>query len=87
MVGRHIFPMSEQSSDLEQTLALVLKLSPAEKAHLIEQLAVTLEHDLALNQKKPKRSLYGLWADVSVSAEDIDEARREMWSNFPREDI
>ncbi|MCP9493158.1 MAG: DUF2281 domain-containing protein [Pyrinomonadaceae bacterium MAG19_C2-C3] len=39
--------------------------------------------------KIPRRSLRGLWADLGleVTAEDIDEARREMWSNFPHEDI
>lgn len=39
--------------------------------------------------KKPFKSIKGLWADlgVSLSAEEIDEARREMWKNFPREDI
>ncbi|MFQ5793724.1 MAG: hypothetical protein ACE5JP_01580 [Candidatus Bipolaricaulia bacterium] len=38
---------------------------------------------------RPWRSLKGLWADlgVQITEEDIDEARREMWSNFPREDI
>jgi hypothetical protein len=37
----------------------------------------------------PRRSLLGLCADLgpAPSAEDIDEARREMWSGFPREDI
>jgi hypothetical protein len=34
-------------------------------------------------------SAAGLWADldVDINSEDIDEARREMWGNFPREDI
>ncbi len=38
---------------------------------------------------KPLRSLYGLWQDagLNLSAEEIDEARREMWRNFPREDL
>ncbi len=38
---------------------------------------------------KPLRSLYGLWQDagINLSTEEIDEARREMWRNFPREDI
>ncbi|MBI5266477.1 MAG: DUF2281 domain-containing protein [candidate division Zixibacteria bacterium] len=38
---------------------------------------------------RPRRSPAGLWADlgVNVSAEDIAEARREMWGSFPREDI
>jgi hypothetical protein len=40
-------------------------------------------------QRLPRRSLKGLWADlnVDITAEDIAEARREMWGNFPREDI
>lgn len=39
--------------------------------------------------KTPRRSLRGLFADlgVTISEEDIDEARREMWGNFPREDV
>jgi hypothetical protein len=37
--------------------------------------------------KKPLRSLRGLWADLGfhVTEEDIAEARREMWGNFPRD--
>jgi hypothetical protein len=35
------------------------------------------------------KSIKGLWADldVSLSAEEIDDVRREMWKNFPRDDI
>ena len=38
---------------------------------------------------KPRRSSEGLCADlgVDITAEDIAQARREMWGNFPREDI
>ena len=37
----------------------------------------------------PRRRLRGLCADLEVrlSAEQIDEARGEMWANFPREDV
>ena len=37
--------------------------------------------------KKPRRSLRGLWADlnIQVTEEDITQARREMWGNFPRD--
>lgn len=37
--------------------------------------------------RQPQRSLSGLWADlgVNVSENDISEARREMWGNFPRD--
>lgn len=78
--------MSEYTTDLEQVLSLALKLSPLDKAHLVERVAATLRSDLKAH-KQPKRSLYGIFADVHVSDEDIDEARREMWGNFPREDI
>lgn len=38
-------------------------------------------------RKQPRRSLLGLWADlkIHITEEDIAEARREMWSNFPRD--
>jgi hypothetical protein len=38
-------------------------------------------------RKGSRRSLRGLFADlgVTISEEDIDEARREMWGNFPRD--
>jgi hypothetical protein len=36
---------------------------------------------------QPLRSLEGLWADlgIEITEEDIAEARREMWGNFPRD--
>ena len=39
--------------------------------------------------RKPFKNIRGLWADlnISLSAEEIDENQREMWKNFPREDI
>lgn len=79
--------MSEKVSELEQVVASALNLSPLDKVRLVEQVMATLERDLAARGKKPKRFLYGLWSDVNVSADDIDEARREMWGNFPRDDI
>jgi len=41
------------------------------------------------SQKRPYPKLRGLWADlgVDITEEDIAEARREMWGNFPREDV
>ncbi len=36
---------------------------------------------------KPLRSLRGLWKDLNIhiTDDDIAEARREMWGNFPRD--
>lgn len=43
----------------------------------------------ALQTKRPLQSAFGRFAHLrtTVTDEDIEEARREMWSNFPREDI
>ncbi len=52
---------------------------------LVEELGKT-EGSQAEQRKQPLRSLRGLWKDLNVhiSEEDIAEARREMWGNFPR---
>jgi hypothetical protein len=40
-----------------------------------------------VTERRPRRSLWGLWADlgVDITTQDIDEARQEMWGSFPRE--
>lgn len=37
--------------------------------------------------KAPLKNFEGLWAnyDFDISEEDLAEARREMWGNFPRD--
>jgi hypothetical protein len=78
---------------LEEVLALAHRLPPAEQATLLARLsadiAALLQSSLAPVPPRSSRSLWGLWADlnISISSEDIDEARREMWGNFPRDDI
>jgi hypothetical protein len=71
-------------------LSLVKQLTPGQKLRLIEAIVPDLEELLqrAEEGEKPLRSLYGLWNDfgVSISAAEIDEIRREMWGNFPRQD-
>jgi hypothetical protein len=36
-----------------------------------------------------RKSLRGLWKDLDfdITAEEIDQARREAWTNLPREDM
>jgi transcriptional regulatory protein LevR len=82
---------------LDQVITLARQLSPLEKIRLIEQIAPEIERHMQqqgteqpdLAQPKPLRSLLGLCADLgpAPSAEDIDEIRKEMWGDFPREDI
>lgn len=73
--------------ELEDILTIASRLSTVNKIRLVERLMHTLETDLLVNM--PLKSAYGLWADlkINVSEGDIDEARHEMWRNFPREDI
>ncbi len=36
---------------------------------------------------QPRRPLFGLFKGFDTTEEEIAEARREMWGNFPRENI
>jgi hypothetical protein len=83
--------MATQEPTFEEVLSLAKHLTPGQKLRLIEAIVSDLEEPLqrAEDGEKPLRSLYGLWKDfgVSISAEEIDKARQEMWGDFPREDI
>jgi hypothetical protein len=79
----------EKTPTVESVLVDLLKLSPRERLEVIAQAVQRTEHEIPEEPKKPLKSLWGLWADYgpAPSAEDIDEARREMWGNFPRDDF
>jgi hypothetical protein len=74
--------MSIEKSVLEKLLKL-----PLEKQKEVLDFVESLEKKSS--PRRPRRSLKGLWADlgVQISAEDLAEARREMWGGFPREDV
>lgn len=59
-------------------------LPPAERRTLLEFAEFPGQKHAA---HAPRESLLGLCADlgVTITAEDIDEARQEMWGNFPRD--
>jgi hypothetical protein len=77
----------ERGVSLEEALDLVKQLSPLDKARLIERIVPDIERELKAAQPTPRKSLRGLWQGLDITEEEIAEARREMWSNFPREDI
>ncbi len=74
---------------LEEALEVVRRLSPVDKVRLIERIVPDIERELMTARSAPRRSLWGLCADLgpAPSAEEIEEARREAWERFPREDI
>jgi hypothetical protein len=77
----------ETTATLDEIMDLVHQLSPLEKVRLIERIAPQIERDLQKAQGAPSTSLRGLWQGLDITAEEIDDLRREMWSDFPREDI
>jgi hypothetical protein len=79
----------ERTVTLEEALSLVKRLSPLDKVRLIEQLTTDIKRELMAAPPAPRKSLWGLCADLgpAPSAEEIDQARREEWANFPREVI
>lgn len=74
--------MSIEKSVLEKLLKL-----PVDKQKEVLNFMESLEKKAG--PRRSRHSLKGLWADlgVNISPEDIAEARREMWSGFPREDV
>ncbi len=75
----------EVSMTIEQQVLEKLRDLPPEKQKEVLDFVDSLkEKD---GPKAPRRSLLGLWADLNfhVTEEDIAEARREMWGNFPRD--
>jgi hypothetical protein len=74
---------------LEEVLSLVKQLSLVDKVRLIERVAPEIERDLIVRQTLPRRSLWGLCADLgqAPSAADVDQVRQDEWARFPREDI
>ena len=72
---------------LEQAILEAVRGLPPGLQQEILNHATRLRDEVA--EKKPLRNVKGLWADlgVSLSAEEIDVAQREMWKNFPRNDF
>lgn len=72
---------------VEQAILEAVRTLPLDKQQEILSHATRLRDQTA--PKMPFQSIKGILAGrgISVSADDIDEARREMWKNFPKEDI
>jgi hypothetical protein len=81
--------MSAAEATIERILNLAADLQPKEQAQLISRLATVMEKSVPVAEAKSRPSLYGALADLGAapSVEDIDEIRREMWANFPRDDF
>jgi hypothetical protein len=80
------------TSAADMALKLLRELSPRERLHVIAQALPEAERDLSeadlSDASRPLKSLRGLWKGrgFDISAEEIDQARHEVWANFPREE-
>lgn len=68
----------------QQVVEKLRELPPEKQKEVLDFVEFLKEKNRA---KKPLRSLLGLWEDLNIhiTEEDIAEARREMWGNFPRD--
>ena len=71
-------------STVERITAKARELPPEKQKEVLDFIEFLGSRGTA---RRPLRDVYGLWKGVTVSAEDIDEVRREMWHGFPRDDF
>ncbi len=76
-----------EAATLERLQELAKQLSAVDKIRLIERLAPQIEYELKSCNPAERKPLRGLWRGVDLSEEDIAQARRETWTEFPREDV
>jgi hypothetical protein len=72
---------------IEEAVVERLKLLPPDKQREVLDFVESLQRQGNGTPHQRRKSLRGLWAGlgVNVTDEDISEARREMWGNFPRD--
>lgn len=75
------------ASEFEQNLMAKIKRLPPERQREVLDFVEAQERKNSRTEGNPP--LRGMFAHlgIHISAEDIDEARREAWAGFPREDI
>jgi predicted phage-related endonuclease len=76
-----------EAISLDEILELTKQLSLLDKVRLIEEIAPQIKRELSAAQVGQRTPLRGLWRGLDITEGDIDEARAEMWDNFPRKDI
>ena len=69
----------------EDLIAEKVRTLPPEEKREVLDCGEFLEHRRL--SKQPRKSALGMWAELNITLtdEDIAEARREMWATFPRD--
>jgi len=73
--------------ELADLIVQKLHVLPPQKQREVLDFVDFLSQQVA--RHRPRRDPRGLWADlgIDITAQDIAEARREIWGEFPRSDI
>ena len=72
--------MAIDKDAFREAIKAIQSLSPEKKWQLIDQLTAELEAE----DRVTPLALSGTWAGISLSAEEIDEGRRDCWAGLGR---
>lgn len=74
---------------LEQCLLQKIKQLPTNRQQELLDFAEFLCQKSMYQHQLPLKTIKGLCSDfkLNLTEEDIQEARQEMWGNFPREEL
>ena len=67
--------MMDATINLDYVVGLAKQLSPLDKVRLIERIAPTITEELQEKSPLPRKSLRGLWEEIEVTPQDINELR------------
>jgi len=84
--SRELFVI-KQIVNIQRSVVEILEVLPPDKQQELLRFAESLQ---AQNMaEKPRKSLKGIWSDleINLTEEDLAEARREMWGDFPKSEI
>jgi len=70
--------MATDQDNFQQALEAVQRLTKAQRQELLAQLS----RDLEIDEQVTPLALIGTWAGVSLTAQEIDEARRGCWAGL-----
>jgi hypothetical protein len=76
--------MDNAAVTIEEILDMAGQLSLPDKVRLLEQIAPQITRDLVTAPSAPRKSMLGVWRGLDTIEAELAEARREMWTNFPR---
>ncbi len=69
---------------IEEAIVDTVRALPSDQQREVLHFAEFLQRK-AEGMETGYKTLFGFWKGVDISADDITQARREMWGNFPRE--